>query len=241
LKQAVIVCGGKGLRLSSVTKGLPKTLISLDGDTLLSHQLRELERCNVREVILCVGYGAAAIRAFCSSCEHMGVRISYSEEDVPLGTAGAVRAIRDTLDPQFYVVYGDLVFCVDLERFARHHITGGALATLLLHPSDHPYDSDLVELDNEARISGFLGKPSCGRSFVNLTNAAIYALDRRIVDHIPESRPVDFGADLFPSLLKQGHCLRGFVTNEYCKDIGQADRYHQALSDIQAGLVHNHA
>jgi NDP-sugar pyrophosphorylase family protein len=208
------------------------------GKPILGYQIEELRRYRIEEVILCVGYGADAIRSCFGDGSLWGLRILYSHEQAPLGTAGAVRAIQYPLDAHFFVIYGDLLFCLDLEKLAQHHHEYRGLATLVLHPSDHPYDSDLVALDNDSRIVGFLGKPQPGQTFVNLTNAAIYVLDRRILKAISEGGPADFAQDVFPSLLRHGEPLVGFVTHEYCKDIGREERYRQAVEDLRAGRVH---
>jgi NDP-sugar pyrophosphorylase family protein len=238
VRQAVILCGGKGSRLSRLTGDLPKGLIRLEGKPILAYQIEELRRHGIEEVILCVGHGADAIRSFGGDGSAWGLRLLYSQEPYPLGTAGPVRAIPYALDPHFLVIYGDLLFCLDLEKLSQHHDAHRGLATLVLHPSDHPHDSDLVAVDSDSRITDFLGKPRSGQTFVNLTNAAIYVLDRRILSAIPEGRATDFAQDIFPSLLRRGERLVGYVTHEYCKDIGQEERYWQATRDLYAGRVH---
>jgi len=238
MRQAVILCGGKGSRLSSIAGDLPKALVSIMGKPLLIYQIEELSRHGVEEVILCVGHGADAIRSFLGNGRPLGMQIVYAQEHTVLGTAGAVRAIQHPLEPHFLAIYGDILFCLDLEKLAQCHYEHQGLATLVLHPSDHPYDSDLVAVDNGYQITAFLGKPRPGQDFVNLTNAAIYVLDRRILDAIPDDCPTDFARDIFPSLLKAGERLVGFMTHEYCKDIGQDERYRQATEDLREGKVH---
>jgi mannose-1-phosphate guanylyltransferase/phosphomannomutase len=238
MRQAVIVCGGKGLRLSGVCGDSPKGLVSLMGKTLLDYQIDELRHHGVEEVVLCVGHGADAIRSFFGHGCRWGPRILYSQEQTPLGTAGAVRAIQYPLDAHFFLIYGDILFSLDLAKLAQHHYAYSGLATVVLHRSDHPYDSDQVLLDSDSRITGFLGKPRSGEAFAELSNAAIYVLSRRILHSIPSDHPTDFAHDIFPALLKDGERLVGFVTHEYCKDIGQEERYRQAIEDLCAGKIH---
>jgi mannose-1-phosphate guanylyltransferase / phosphomannomutase len=238
MRQAVIVCGGKGLRLSRICGELPKGLVSLMGKSLLGYQIDELRRHRVEEVVLCVGHGADAIRSFFGDGSAWGLRILYSQEQTPLGTAGAVRAIQYPLDPHFFIIYGDILFSLDLAKLAQHHYRYAGVATLVLHRSDHPYDSDQVLLDRDSLITAFLGKPRPGQAFANLSNAAIYVLSRRVLHSIPTNRPTDFAHDIFPSLLKDGERLAGFVTDEYCKDIGEEERYRRAIADLRAGKVY---
>ena len=238
MRQAVILCGGRGRRLAHITGDLPKGLVPLTGKPLLAHQLEELRCREIEEVIFCVGYGADTIRAIFGDGSTWGLRIVYSQELIPLGTAGAVRAIQHPLDRHFLVIYGDLLFCLDLAALAHHHYQRGGLATLVLHPSDHPYDSDLVVLAGDSTIVDLPGKPCPGDMFVNLTSAAVYALNRELLQTIPPHGPTDFASDIFPSILRAGKPLIGFVTPDYCRDIGQEERYWRAISDLCAGRVH---
>lgn len=237
--QAVILAGGEGRRLKSVTGDIPKPLVPIAGRPLLDHQLTTLRENGVGDVLLLVGYGAAAIRDCIRSGERWGLSVRYREDGMPRGTAGAVMAALDQLDGEFLVVYGDTIFDIDLERMMRAHRSAVADATLLVHPNDHPFDSDLVEVDKSGKVVAFHPYPhTTARDLQNLINAGMYVLNRRLLqglEGMPE-RP-DFGRHVFPALLKKSAPVFGYRSPEYIKDAGTPDRRARIEKDILAGRV----
>ena len=97
---------------------------------------------------------ADLIEQYFGDGKKFGVQIRYVLEKEPLGTAGAVLAGFEHLAERFVVLYGDTMVNVDLDRIWNAHEKAGAAATLLLHPNDHPFDSDLVEVDAEIARRG---------------------------------------------------------------------------------------
>ena len=101
--QAVIMAGGKGTRLASVTKDIPKPMVSIAGKPLLESQIENLRECGVKHIILVVGYLGNVIKDYFQDGERFGVEISYYVEETPLGTAGALRELYDRLEDQFFL------------------------------------------------------------------------------------------------------------------------------------------
>ena len=156
--QAVIMAGGKGTRLSAVTKGLiPKPMVPFCGMPLIGRLAEWLVRNGVREIVVCVGYLGDQIKAYFSG-ESFGAAMHYIEENEPLGTAGALAYAKEFIREDFALVYADLALDVDLERMAAFHRQKGAMATLFVHPNSHPYDSDLVRCGENSRVTGFRWK-----------------------------------------------------------------------------------
>ncbi|HRZ37108.1 MAG TPA: nucleotidyltransferase family protein, partial [Candidatus Paceibacterota bacterium] len=147
MKQAVILAGGKGTRLRSVLGDLPKPLIPIGGKPLLEHHFELCRAHGFERVLVLAGHRAERIQAHCGDGSRWGLRIECEVEREPLGTAGAVLAAFSRLPERFLVLYGDEMLNVDLDRMWRAHLEAGAAATLLLHPNDHPLDSDLVDVD----------------------------------------------------------------------------------------------
>ncbi len=241
--QAVILAGGKGTRLATRLGGLPKPLVDVDGEPLLSRQLRQLSAAGFSDVILLVSHGEDAIRQFCAtlSCNQMKV-VVRTDGNAPRGTAGAVFGTSDILADRFLVVYGDTLFDIDLERFWQAHLAAqkrGAEATLFLHPNDHPYDSDLVDIDASGRIVAFHSKPHLTGEFRrNLVNAALYAVERKLILDFPiEEGIVDFGKNLFPRMVSENRWLQGYQTFEYIKDLGTPERLDRVVADLRSGKV----
>lgn len=239
--QLVVIAGGKGTRLRARLGDLPKSMAAVGGKPLLEHQILLAKRHGIREILLLLGFGAQKIRAYFGDGNRWGVAIRYREEAAPLGTAGAVLDAFDALSERFLVMYGDTMLNVDLERFAKAQQESGAPLSLLLHPNDHPQDSDLVEVDDHHRVLAFHPLPrASARYYPNLVNAALYCMDRSVLMPYRESRAFpDFGKHLFPHLLAQGVHLHGYRSPEYIKDAGTPERLDAVNRDLESGRIEN--
>jgi histidinol-phosphate phosphatase family protein len=240
VRQAVILAGGKGSRLSERLGGMPKPLVDICGVPLLERQVGLLRRYGFREVLLLVNHGAEHINRFCSSKGNWGLQVDCIDDGEPLGTAGATLAAYERLADEFLVVYGDTMLEVDLARFhVRHMRDQGAAATLLVHPNDHPQDSDLVEVDAEDRIIAFHPYPhDAARYYPNLVNAALYWVSKEaLAPWRDERRMLDFGKDLFPAMLGRGMTLRAYASPEYIKDVGTPSRLDKVCTDLRSGKI----
>lgn len=233
--QAIILLGGQGTRMRHVLGEHPKALVEIQGRPLLHYVFSLLREHSVYDVVLCTGHGAEKIRAWAGDGSRFGLHFRFSHEASPLGTAGALRNIPFPLDENFLVLYGDVLVWMDLHVLTCFHEQKGSVATLVVHPSNHPYDSDLVEVDGEGRITGFPGRPKPGRPFRNLTSAALYALHVSCLDYIPSGEILDLGRDVFPRMLACGQPMFAHITDEYLKDIGTPERLEEAERDFLDG------
>jgi histidinol-phosphate phosphatase family protein len=136
-------------------------------------------------------------------------------------------------------MYGDTMLNVDLERFHGAHLRSGAPVSLLVHPNDHPHDSDLVELDEKDRLRCFHPYPHpANQYFANLVNAALYMIDRRFLEPYAGSTAFpDFGKHFFPYLLGKGVPLHGYRSREYIKDAGTPERLDRVSADFESGRI----
>lgn len=239
MTQAVILAGGKGSRLAAQLGDLPKCLVDIDGVPLLKRQILTLKEHGVDEVLLLVNYAANAVAGFLEKNANFGIRVRLIDDGTPRGTSGAVLASLDLLAERFVVVYGDLLMNVHLERFLTTHIQSGADAGLFVHPNDHPFDSDLVEISDDGWIRAFHSYPhNASRCYANLVNAALYVIEKRaLMPWRNFKTPSDFGKDLFPAMLAAGARLKGYKTFEYVKDVGTPERLAKAVGQLRRGVV----
>lgn len=238
MTQAVILAGGKGTRLASRLNGKPKPLVDVDGIPLLRRQIDALVAHGVDNIVLLVNHAADQIADFIAAID-VPAKITLIDDGDPRGTAGATLACLNQLEDRFVVVYGDTLFDVDIASMLASHDSSGAQATLLLHPNDHPADSDLVEIDADGWVRGFHAYPHpAGAWLRNLVNAALYVVDRRLLEPWVSRMAVgDFAKDLFPAMVAEGAQIRGYVTYEYIKDIGTPARLDKAERHLRSGLV----
>lgn len=238
--QAVIQAGGRGTRLNSVTNDeIPKPMVLIGGKPLLQRQIETLRMCGIDEFIILLGHLGGVIRSYFGDGSTQGIAIRYIQEPVPLGSGGALFFLQELIqDESFLLVFGDILFDIDVERMREFHDAHGALATLLVHPNAHPYDSDLVMLDEKMRITGFDSKYN-PRDFwyKNLVNAGICMVNAQLCKNIPPMHKLNFEQDIILPYIQAGTAIYGYQSPEYVKDIGTPDRLEIAEQDLRQGIV----
>lgn len=236
--QAAIIAGGTGTRMGKLSETLPKPMLPIGGKPILEHQVELLKSSGITEITLCVRHLSPVISDHFGDGNRWGVKIGYSVEENPLGTAGCLRHAFPEADREILVLYGDVMVWMDLEEMIRRHKESGADATLAVHSNDHPFDSDLLEVDENMRVVRIHPKPHPeGAWLPNLTNAAVYVLGPKLLKVIPMDHPTDCARDLFPEALRRGLHLRAYRTAEYIKDAGTQKRYPEVEKDWQSGKI----
>jgi NDP-sugar pyrophosphorylase family protein/phosphoglycolate phosphatase-like HAD superfamily hydrolase len=234
--QVVILAGGKGTRLGYLTRAVPKPMVPLAGKPIIEYQIELARACGFTQLILLTGHLGRVIENHFGDGRPWGVSMRYCQESSPLGTAGALKEIEDCLGDDFLVFYGDMVMNVDLVELARFHARHKPLATLVVHPNNHPEESDLVELDADGRVKAFHPKPRTGeRYYRNCANAALYVISRGLLRFIPKGQPSDIGRDILPQVVGAGQTLWGYDTPEYIEDVGTPLRLSETERDIISG------
>jgi histidinol-phosphate phosphatase family protein len=235
---AVILAGGRGTRLSSIIKRIPKPLVKIGEKPVIEHQILLLRRYGIKKIWLLLGYMGEKIREHLGDGKKWGVKIYYHQEKEPLGTAGALKVLENFINKDFLVFSGDIMLDIDLQRFIKFHKDKKSDATLIVHPSDHPLDSDLVEVDNEGRIISLLKRPHLPEiTFHNLSIASIYIFSPKIFKFIPKNKKTDIEKDILPKLLKSNLKIYAYKTPEYIKDIGTPSRLAKVRLDYKSGKI----
>jgi histidinol-phosphate phosphatase family protein len=236
--QVAILAGGMGTRLKARTGNLPKPMAPILGRPVLEHLIDLCRNNGFTRIALLTHYASDVIQDHFGDGKRFGVELTYCVETDPRGTAGALRDSLSLMADRFIVLYGDTYADVNLRAVWSDHVASGATATLLLHPNDHPHDSDLVEVDPQSRVMAVHPYPHPpGSVLANLVNAALYVLERdALAALIPEHGRSDLAKQTFPSMLAAGMFLRGYVTPEYIKDMGTPERLDKVERDIVEGL-----
>jgi histidinol-phosphate phosphatase family protein len=213
-------------------------MVPILGKPVLQHQIELCRKFGFTNIALLVHHRHEAISKFFGDGSLYGVRIQYVVEETPRGTAGALRDALPVLDDRFFVLYGDTFMDVDMRKMWNAHVDSGAVGTLLLHPNDHPHDSDLVEIETHGTVIGILPYPHPpGRDVRNLVNAALYVLEREgLEDVAPIAGKADIAKHMFPCMLDLGRRLHGYITPEYIKDMGTPERLDKVERDCIVGL-----
>lgn len=226
--KAVVLAGGKGTRLAPYTKILPKPLMPIGDMPILEILLRQMKRAGVEEVILTVGHMAELLKAFFQEGERLDLKIRYSYEDKPLGTAGPLSLIEG-LDDSFLVTNGDVLTTLDLGELADYHRISKAAATIATHARQVKVDLGVIQYDGDHEIVGYYEKPTYDL-FVSM---GVYVFEPRVLQYIPYNTYLDF-PDLILKLISSGERVHGFPFSGYWQDLGRPDDYEQAILDFDS-------
>ena len=237
---AVIMAGGKGSRLLSITNDeIPKPMVPVDGKPLLEYQVEKLKTYGIKKIVMIVGHLGEKIVDYFKDGKDFGVEIDYIFEREPLGTAGAFYYLKDKIDAKdFMLVFGDIFFDMDFDRMEDFHFKNSALTTLLAHPNGHPYDSDLIQTDDTGRVIGFDSKHNVRDYWYdNMVNAGMYIINKRLLDLVKEPVKTDFEKDILANQVKLGANIYAYHTPEYVKDVGTVDRINATVEELKSGLI----
>jgi D,D-heptose 1,7-bisphosphate phosphatase len=238
--QVVILAGGMGTRLAAATGGLPKALVPVSGRSVLERQLSLARENGVERALLLLGHGADRILDWVRTQPSLGLSIDWVVESEPLGNGGALIDALDRLESRFLVFFADQLMDFDVRRFVSHHATVGNEVTVVVHPNDHPHDSDLLEVDDAGRVTCLHRPPHpVERPLRNVVNAATYVLERRSLEAVATDAPrrVDLARDLLPRMIACGVRIGAYRSREYLKDMGTPERLAKVEHDLAAGTV----
>jgi NDP-sugar pyrophosphorylase family protein len=233
---AIVLCGGAGLRLRTITGDVPKSMADVANRPFLELLLRQLRRHRFERVILAVGYRQDVIRSHFGE-RAFGLYLTYSAESSPLGTGGALRKAADLVESKSVLIMnGDSYTDADLREFVADYRESKSDASVIVVPADGRADCGTVLVDGRGRLAGFAEKQNTFHS--PYVNAGIYLIASRIVQDIPPGLQTSLEKELFPQWLREGRHVRAFVCPQRCVDIGTPDRYMNA-QDILATVEMN--
>lgn len=229
--EAVIMAGGKGTRIRSAAEDIPKPMIPVAGKPVLEHQIDTLRKNGIKNMTLVVGYKKEKIIDYFGDGSNFGVEIDYIEETEPLGTGGALFYLKNRKN-SFLLLFGDVIFDIDIEKFILFHYAKKSKITLFVHPNSHPFDSDIVETDDTGRVIAIRRKNE-ERNFYyhNQVNAGIYCINPDVLKSLSFAKKCDLDKEIVvPEIENNG--VYAYKSPEYVKDMGTPDRLSRVEQDI---------
>ncbi|MBP7865783.1 MAG: NTP transferase domain-containing protein [Acidobacteria bacterium] len=223
---AVLLAGGKGTRLKPFTVTIPKPLLPLDDVPILEIVIRQLAAAGFDRIVLSLGHMHHLFAAIFGDGRRLGVKIEFSIEDEPLGTAGPLKLITDCED-DFLVMNGDILTTLDYRRLFEFHRSENAWATLAVHARDVQIDYGVVEVAPNGVLYKYIEKPRLSYS----VSMGINILSRPALDFIPPGRKFDI-PDLMLALKDAGKTVFCYETTCYWQDIGRFDDFQKANDDF---------
>lgn len=230
--KAIVLAGGVGTRLKPLTETRPKPLIPVAGRPCIDFVIKSLVTSGFHEIVVTTGYMSDYLIKKIGDGLEYDASILYSFEEMPAGTAGAVKRVGEFIDDTFVVASGDVLADVNMEDLYNYHKEVGSVATIALTEVDNPEGFGIVELDEENRIKRFKEKPKPHEVFSKLVNAGIYVLEPKVLEFIPPDEMFDFSKNVFPALLKEGLPLFGRKLEGLWMDIGKPGDLLKASMEV---------
>lgn len=233
---ALILCGGQGSRLQEVVSDIPKPMAPIAGKPFLEYLILQLKSWAINDIVLSVGYKKESIISYFSNGAKWNVNITYLQEEIPLGTGGAIReALKMIDDRDIIAMNGDSFFDADFSELINYHRSKNALATLSLVKMDDTGRYGRVVMDEHGEIISFTEKQSRREGLIN---AGLYILNRRILSYLPDGT-LSFESDVLPQLVRKE--LYGLTQQGFFIDIGIPDDYRSLCNNpemLRAGQIH---
>ena len=229
-----IIAGGEGKRFRSVSR-IPKIFAKIENTRLINIILKNLKKYKIKNVKFFVGKDEYHFKKFLNF-NNKNYNFKIIEEENLLGTAGCFSKIeKKTLKNNLLIIFGDLLFEIDLKKIYDFHKFNKSDVTILSHPSDHLFDSDIVDVNNLNRVNKIYFKPHRNNLISkNLTMAGIFIIKKKLLKYIPSNKKFDFSKNFLNICLKKKYKVFSYQSREYCKDLGTPSRFKKVLKDFKS-------
>jgi dTDP-glucose pyrophosphorylase len=224
---AVIMAGGKGKRLGSLTENIPKPLLNVGDKPIIEHNINRLMEFGIDDFWISVHHLGEKIEDYLKKFNEEEIEINYIYEHKPLGTIGAIKKIKTLKHKYLLISNSDILTNLDYEDFFIDFLDKEADLSVLSVPFkvDIPY---AVLETSDGIIHNFKEKPS----YTYYSSGGIYIMKKEIIEHIPEN---DFynATDLIEFLIKNGNKVITYPLRGYWLDIGNPEDYQKANQDFK--------
>jgi N-acetyl-alpha-D-muramate 1-phosphate uridylyltransferase len=209
---AVILAGGLATRLRPLTETIPKSLIDVNGEPFIAHQLQLLRENQIERVVLCVGYLGEEIREIIGDGARFDLQVEYSFDGPKLmGTAGALKCALPLLLDDFLVLYGDSYLDFDYQAAWRSFKASNKLCLMTVFANEGRWENSNVEYDGVRIISYDKQNPTRHMRFVDY---GLGIFKTEAFGCVPTRQPYDL-AQLYQDMLKQNQLAAFEVRNRF--------------------------
>lgn len=227
------MAGGLGTRLKPFTHVLPKPLLPLGESTIIENIIFKLKEHGFDEIYLTTNYKSELFESYLGNGSKYGVKITYSKEDKPLGTAGPLKLLQLHLTEPFLVINGDILTSLNFRELMETHLHRKADFTLVTKEIELPMDYGVVYCNEDETIHTIEEKPKMTKEI----NAGIYIISPQIVNKIHSNEHL-LMTDLLQELIKD-RSLKVYrhLNRDYWLDMGQMKDYEKAQTDFGEGKL----
>ena len=227
IKKAFVLAGGHGTRLRPFTYEIPKPLLPVKGRPVLEYNLENLKVYGVEEVVLGIGYKADLIKEYFGDGSKLGLKIDYSLEREPLGTAGALKLAESFFDSSFFMCNGDEVKDINYSLMQELHEKNKATATLALVEVENAAEFGSVETVGD-RIVAFREKEGVKKPGV--VSAGAYVIEKGIFEFIPAGKKFSIEKEVFPAIAREKKLFGCKMATQFFP-ADNPERYEKAIME----------
>ncbi|MAF99209.1 MAG: hypothetical protein CMH61_01215 [Nanoarchaeota archaeon] len=227
---AIILAGGLGTRLRPLTEETPKPLLPIKGKPIVEHLIENLKHNGVTDIILSIGYKAEQIQQYFGDGEKFGVNITYSIEDEPLGTGGAIKQASKNLQNPFILLWGDNLMDLNIDKMIHEYQMTSAPLLMTLTPREDVEHFGVAKLDGNTIVS-FVEKPNREDAPSNLINAGGFIVDPKVLEMLPEGKS-SIEKDCFEKIASEGK-ISAFVHDKQWLPTDTLEKYNYANNYFQ--------
>ena len=226
-----ILIGGEGSRIKKISKTVPKPFLKIGNKSIIDHQLKFLSK--IKKKIFLLSNRKYSRFHHQLKQKYKNIKFEIFEETMPLGTGGCLKSLSKYKNNDYLIVYGDLIFNINFKKFYNFHKKNKSDLTFLVHPNDHPFDSDLLEINKKNQLTNFHKKPHKKNNIGNLSLSGILIISKKIIKYIKPKKFQDLSKDILPKLLKKRLKIYAYNTREYVKDVGTPKRIKLVKNQIK--------
>lgn len=223
--QAIILAGGEGIRLRPYTTVLPKPLLPVNGKPIIEIIIRQLAKSGVEEIIVSVGYLGQLLEAYLRDGSQYGVKLNYSMEEEPLGTAGPISLIKNLSD-DFFVINGDTLCDIDFTAMLKAHRESGNAATVSAYKKNHTIDLGTLELTEDLQIIAYNEKPKIDY----IVSMGIYVFNLSVKNELESGTHLDL-PDFIMQLRDKDYAVGAYLHSGIWLDMGRPSDFEKIQND----------
>jgi len=231
----MILAAGYGTRLLPLTEKIPKALLPVCGQSLISYTLAFLKKWGVKEIIINLHHHPQSIKKELGDGSRFGLRISYSYEPEILGTGGGIKKAESFLaNETFLVINCDILVDFDLSRVMDFHQKKKALATMILRKEEKEGYYGAIGIDRESKVRQFLDKipDGSGLDLKRLIFTGIHLFEPRVFQYISANTFCSIN-DTYIELIRKNERVYGYLMEGYWADLGTRERYEIVKREIE--------
>lgn len=229
IKQAVLLCGGKGTRLRPYTYEMSKQMIPILEHPLTEWNIVQFKKHGVTDFLINLHTRPEVMKNYLGDGSKWGVKITYNYEPEPPGTAGSVKLFEKYADDEFFVIYGDMLTLVDYTKMEKawREKPKGAIGMQRVQKLDDYADADIVELDASGKFMAIHPKPHTEKYPNAYRMRGVFIMKKKILSYVPTDRYYEIGKDLLPEAMRNGESFYAYECADYSKGIDTEEKWRE--------------